>query len=60
MVKTAVIPAASYGLRMEPLTPVIPKEMFPLRNLPTIEHTVIEVVSSGIKRICIVAPKTER
>jgi UTP--glucose-1-phosphate uridylyltransferase len=54
MIETAVIPAAGYGSRMEPLTIAIPKEMFPLGPLPIIEHTVIELVSSGIKRICIV------
>lgn len=57
MVKTAVIPAAGYGSRMEPLTMSIPKEMFPLGNLPIIEHTIIELVSSGIKRICVVTRK---
>ena len=54
MIETAVIPAAGYGSRMEPLTIAIPKEMLPLGRLPVIEHTVIELVSSGIKRICIV------
>lgn len=57
MVETAVIPAAGYGSRMEPLTIAIPKEMLPLGHLPIIEHTVIELISSGIKRICIVIRK---
>jgi len=54
MIETAVVPAAGYGSRMEPLTIAIPKEMFPIGHLPIIEHTIIELVSSGIKRICIV------
>lgn len=57
MTDTAVIPAAGHGLRMRPLTMSIPKEMLPLREMPVIEHTVIELVSSGIKRICIVIRK---
>ena len=57
MVETAVIPAVGYGSRMEPLTMAIPKEMFPLGHLPIIEHIIIELVSSGVKRICIVIRK---
>ena len=53
-VKTAVVPAAGYGSRMGPLTNVIPKEMFPLGSIPMIEHTIAELVSSGIKRIGVV------
>lgn len=54
MIETAVIPAAGYGSRMKPITMVVPKEMLPLGHLPMLEHTVIELVSSGIKRIGIV------
>lgn len=51
MIKTAVVPAAGYGSSMNPLTMSIPKEMLLLGHLPAIEHTVIELISSGI--ICI-------
>jgi UTP--glucose-1-phosphate uridylyltransferase len=51
MIDTAVIPAAGRGSRMMPLTTAIPKEMFPVGRLPMIEHSIIELVSSGIKRI---------
>jgi UTP--glucose-1-phosphate uridylyltransferase len=57
VIDTAVIPAAGYGLRMRPLTTVIPKEMFPLGKIPVIEYIVIELVSSGIQRICVVIRK---
>jgi UTP--glucose-1-phosphate uridylyltransferase len=57
MIETAVIPAAGFGLRMGPLTMLIPKEMFPLGHMPIIEFTIRELVSSGIKRICIVIRK---
>jgi len=56
-IETAVVPAAGYGSRMRPLTTFIPKEMFPLGTLPVIEHTIAELVSSGIKRICVVIMK---
>jgi UTP--glucose-1-phosphate uridylyltransferase len=57
MIETAVIPAAGFGKRMEPLTAVFPKEMFPLGRLPMVEHTIIELKRSGIKRICVVIRK---
>ncbi len=57
MIESAIVPAAGQGSRMNPLTMAIPKEMFPLGSLPIIEHTLLELVSSGIKRICIVIRK---
>ncbi len=57
MIETAVIPAAGYGSRMAPLTTVIPKEMYPLGHIPIIEHTIVELISSGMKRIGIVIRK---
>jgi UTP--glucose-1-phosphate uridylyltransferase len=59
LIESAVVPAAGHGSRMRPLTTVIPKEMFPLGNLPIIEYTVLELISSGIKRICIVIRKSK-
>ena len=56
-IETAVVPAAGYGSRMRPLTAFVPKEMLPLGSLPVIEHTIAELVSSGIKRICVVIRK---
>jgi UTP--glucose-1-phosphate uridylyltransferase len=57
MIETAVIPAAGLGKRMEPLTTFYPKEMFPLGRIPMVEHTIIELKRSGIKRICVVIRK---
>ena len=59
LIESAVVPAAGHGSRMKPLTMAIPKEMLPLGSLPIIEHTIIELVSSGIKRICIVFRKSK-
>jgi UTP--glucose-1-phosphate uridylyltransferase len=50
----AVIPAAGLGSRLLPLTKAIPKEMLPVGDKPVIEHTVRELVASGITDITIV------
>ncbi|MDO3634644.1 UTP--glucose-1-phosphate uridylyltransferase [Mycolicibacterium arseniciresistens] len=53
-IRKAVIPAAGLGSRLLPLTKAIPKEMLPVGDKPVIEHTVRELVSSGITDITIV------
>ncbi|QVJ03287.1 UTP--glucose-1-phosphate uridylyltransferase [Nocardiopsis eucommiae] len=49
-----MIPAAGMGSRLLPLTKATPKEMLPVGDKPVIEHTVRELVSSGITDITIV------
>ncbi len=53
-IRRAVIPAAGLGSRLLPLTKAIPKEMLPIGDKPVIEHTVRELVASGISDITIV------
>jgi UTP--glucose-1-phosphate uridylyltransferase len=53
-IRKAVIPAAGIGSRLLPLTKAIPKEMLAVGDKPVIEHTVRELVSSGITDITIV------
>jgi len=53
----AVIPAAGRGMRMRPLSRIIPKEMFPLGNKPIIQYAVEEAIAAGIGEICIVIRK---
>jgi len=53
-IRKAVIPAAGIGSRLLPLTKAIPKEMLPVGDKPVIEHTVRELVNSGITDITIV------
>ena len=53
-IRRAVIPAAGIGSRLLPLTKAIPKEMLPVGDRPVIEHTVRELVASGITDITIV------
>src|SRR5919107_2235073 len=50
----AGIPAPGLGSRPLPLTKAIPKEMLPIGDKPVIEHTVRELVASGITEITIV------
>ncbi|MEV7867303.1 UTP--glucose-1-phosphate uridylyltransferase [Streptomyces sp. NPDC088124] len=54
MIRRAVIPAAGLGSRLLPLTKATPKEMLPVGDKPVIEHTVRELVASGITDITIV------
>lgn len=54
VIRKAVIPAAGIGSRLLPLTKAIPKEMLPVGDKPVIEHTVRELVNSGITDITIV------
>ncbi|MFD8261352.1 UTP--glucose-1-phosphate uridylyltransferase [Streptomyces griseoluteus] len=53
-IRRAVIPAAGIGSRLLPTTKAIPKEMLPVGDKPVIEHTVRELVNSGITDITIV------
>ncbi|MFF0449849.1 UTP--glucose-1-phosphate uridylyltransferase [Streptomyces sp. NPDC004609] len=53
-IRRAVIPAAGLGSRLLPLTKATPKEMLPVGDKPVIEHTVRELVTSGITDITIV------
>ncbi|WP_188187437.1 UTP--glucose-1-phosphate uridylyltransferase [Nonomuraea sp. SYSU D8015] len=54
MVHKAVIPVAGLGTRLLPLTKALPKEMLPIGDKPVIEHTIRELVDSGIDEITIV------
>lgn len=58
--RTAVIPVAGKGKRMQPLTLVMPKEMLPTADGPIIEMVVRELIQSGIETIVLVtAPGKE-
>ncbi|MFE2349064.1 UTP--glucose-1-phosphate uridylyltransferase [Kitasatospora cineracea] len=53
-IRRAVIPAAGLGSRLLPLTKATPKEMLPVGDRPVIEHTVRELIDSGITDITVV------
>ncbi|MGB9627118.1 MAG: UTP--glucose-1-phosphate uridylyltransferase GalU [Thermodesulfobacteriota bacterium] len=53
-VKKAVIPAAGVGTRFLPATKVVPKELLPIVDKPTIQYIVEEAVSAGIKDVILI------
>ncbi len=48
-VSTAVLPVAGLGTRFLPASKSVPKELFPILNIPLIEYAVREAVSAGAK-----------
>jgi UTP--glucose-1-phosphate uridylyltransferase len=59
MIKKAIIPAAGYGTRSLPITKVIPKEMFPINNKPSIQYVVEEAISAGIEQILMIVSRSK-
>ena len=53
-VKKAIIPCAGFGTRFLPLTKVVPKELLPIADLPSLSHIVEEAANSGIEEVLIV------
>ncbi|WP_174248359.1 UTP--glucose-1-phosphate uridylyltransferase [Streptomyces hoynatensis] len=54
MIRKAVIPVAGLGTRLLPLTKALPKEMLPILDKPVLQHTIEELVNSGIDDVTIV------
>ncbi|MDT0316920.1 UTP--glucose-1-phosphate uridylyltransferase [Streptomyces millisiae] len=54
MIRKAVIPVAGLGTRLLPLTKALPKEMLPILDKPVLQHTIEELVASGIDDVTIV------
>ena len=53
-IRKAVIPAAGLGIRMLPVTKVLPKEMMPIGNKPLIQYAVEEAAASGIEEVILI------
>lgn len=53
-VKKAIIPIAGLGTRFLPLSKVVPKEFWPLVDLPMIQYIISEAKNSGIGEIIFV------
>ncbi len=60
-IKKAIIPIAGMGTRFLPLSKVIPKELWPLADVPAVQKIVEEAVNSGIEKIIFVTdPKNKQ
>lgn len=59
MIKKAIIPAAGLGTRNLPITKVIPKEMFPIGDKPSIQYVVEEAISAGIEQLLIIVSRSK-
>lgn len=53
-VRKLIIPAAGWGTRFLPMTKIIPKELVPILNRPSIDLLVDEAIDSGIEEIVLV------
>ena len=53
-IKKAVIPAAGFGTRFLPATKVVPKELLPIVDKPTIQYIMEEVVAAGIEEVILI------
>lgn len=54
MIKKAIIPIAGLATRFLPLSKVVPKELWPLVDMPVIQYIIKEAKDSGIEEIIFV------
>src|ERR1700751_2678003 len=59
-IRKAVLPVAGLGTRVLPASKVVPKEMLPLVDKPTLQYIVEEAVSAGIEEIIFVTTRSKR
>ena len=59
-IRKAVLPVAGLGTRVLPATKVIPKEMLPIVDTPTLQYIVEEAVTAGIEEIIFVTSRSKR
>jgi UTP--glucose-1-phosphate uridylyltransferase len=53
----AVIPAAGFGTRMLPAAKVVPKELLPILDRPTIQYVLEEASGAGINDVLLITSK---
>ncbi|OGP54940.1 MAG: UTP--glucose-1-phosphate uridylyltransferase [Deltaproteobacteria bacterium RBG_13_52_11] len=56
-IRKGVIPAAGLGTRFLPATKVVPKELLPIVDKPTIQYIVEEAVASGIEQVILITAR---
>src|SRR5437868_7441586 len=59
-IRKVVLPVAGLGTRVLPATKVIPKEMLPLVDKPTLQYIVEEAVAAGVEEIILVTSRSKR
>lgn len=59
-IRKAVLPVAGLGTRVLPASKVVPKEMLPLVDKPTLQYIVEEAVAAGIEEIIFVTSRSKR
>src|SRR2546426_11779216 len=59
-IRKAVLPVAGLGTRVLPASKVIPKEMLPLVDKPTLQYIVEEAVAAGVEEIIFVMSRSKR
>jgi UTP--glucose-1-phosphate uridylyltransferase len=58
-VHIAVIPVAGLGTRFLPATAVVPKELLPVFDTPSLQRTIDEARSAGIERVILVSSRAK-
>ena len=58
-VRIAVIPAAGLGTRFLPATAVVPKELLPVFDTPSLQHTFDEAVNAGVEHVILVSNRSK-
>jgi UTP--glucose-1-phosphate uridylyltransferase len=56
-IRKAVLPVAGLGTRVLPASKVVPKELLPVVDKPTLQYIVEEAVSAGIEEIIFVSSR---
>jgi UTP--glucose-1-phosphate uridylyltransferase len=59
-IRKAVLPVAGLGTRVLPASKVIPKEMLPIVDKPTLQYIVEEAVTAGVEEIIFVTSRSKR
>jgi UTP--glucose-1-phosphate uridylyltransferase len=59
-IRKAVLPVAGLGTRVLPASKVVPKELLPLVDKPTLQYIVEEAVAAGIEEIIFIASRSKR
>jgi UTP--glucose-1-phosphate uridylyltransferase len=59
-IRKAVLPVAGLGTRVLPASKVVPKEMLPIVDKPTLQYIVEEAVAAGVEEIIFVTSRSKR